>query len=63
LNNMMIRIKLLEHNKRLWWLAQILGISESTLTRRLRDELPEEEQVRIVNLIEEHARKGGQGNE
>ena len=60
---MMIRIKLLEHNKRLWWLAQILGISESTLTRRLRDELPEEEQVRIVNLIEEHARKGGQGNE
>ena len=63
MNNMMIRIKLLEHNKRLWWLAQILGISESTLTRRLRDELPEEEQVRIVNLIEEHARKGGQGNE
>ena len=52
---MKIRIKLLEHNKRLWWLAQILGTSESTITRRLRNELPEEEQLRIVQLIDEKA--------
>ena len=55
MNNMKIRIKLLEHNKRLWWLAQILGTSESTITRRLRNELPEEEQLRIVQLIDEKA--------
>ena len=55
LNNMKIRIKLLEHNKRLWWLAKILGTSESTITRRLRNELPEEEQARIIQLIEEKA--------
>ena len=55
MNNMKIRIKLLEHNKRLWWLARILGTSESTITRRLRDELPEEEQERIIQLIEERA--------
>ena len=55
LNNMKIRIKLLEHNKRLWWLAQILGTSESTITRRLRNELPEEEQLRIIQLIDEKA--------
>lgn len=55
MNNMRIRIKLLEHNKRLWWLAQILETSESTITRRLRNELPEEEQLRIVQLIEEKA--------
>lgn len=55
MNNMKIRIKLLEHNKRLWWLAKILETSESTITRRLRDELPEEEQERIIQLIEEKA--------
>ena len=55
MNNMRIRIKLLEHNKRLWWLAKILETSESTITRRLRDELPEEEQERIVQLIDEKA--------
>jgi hypothetical protein len=55
MNNMKIRIKLLEHNKRLWWLAKILETSESTITRRLRNELPEEEQNRIIKLIEEKA--------
>ncbi len=55
MNNMKIRIKLLEHNKRLWWLAQILGTSEATLSRRLRNELPEEEQIRIADLIDKKA--------
>ena len=55
MNNMKIRIKLMEHNKRLWWLARILGTSEATVTRRLRDELPEEEQERICKLIDERA--------
>ena len=53
MNNMKIRIKLMENNKRLWWLAQILETSEATLSRRLRTELPEEEQNRIIQLIEE----------
>lgn len=55
MNNMKIRIKLMEHNKRLWWLARILETSEATLSRRLRDELPKEEQERIVQLIDEKA--------
>ena len=55
MNNMRIRIKLMEHNKRLWWLASILETSEATLSRRLRTELPEEEQNRIIQLIEERA--------
>ena len=57
MTNMKIRIKLMEHNKRLWWLAKIMGTSESTVTRRLRDELPEEEQERIAKLIDEKARE------
>ena len=32
-----------------------MGISDNTLFRRLRDELPEEEQNRIIRLIEEKA--------
>lgn len=55
MNNIKIRFKLTELNKRYYWLAEILGISESTLTRRLRKELPEEEQTRIVQLIDEKA--------
>ena len=55
MNNMKIRIKLLEHNKRLWWLADLLGTSEATLSRRLRKELPEDEQDRISKLIDEKA--------
>ena len=55
MKNMRIRIKLLEKNKRLWWLADILGTSEATISRRLRKELPEEEQDQIIKLIEEKA--------
>lgn len=36
----------------LWRIAQELGISEPTITRKLRRELPEEEQQRILAIIE-----------
>ena len=55
MKNIRIRIKLMEHNKRLWWLADLLGTSEATISRRLRKELPEEEQEHICQLIEEKA--------
>ena len=55
MNNLKIRFKLIEKNKKLWWLAKAMGISESTITRKLRDELSEEEQARIVQLIEQKA--------
>lgn len=55
MTNIKIRIKLLEYNKRIWWLAKILGTSEATMSRRLRNELPEDEQIRIIQLIEEKA--------
>ena len=32
-------------------LAELMGISEFTLSRKLRNELPEKEQVRIISLI------------
>ena len=36
---------------RLWELADILGVSENTVIRRLRKEYPEEEQIKIARKI------------
>lgn len=52
MNNAKIRIKMLETGMKQWEVARLLGMSESVLSRRLRDELPEDEQDRIVALIE-----------
>lgn len=51
LNNQKVRFALLENNMKQWELADLMGISEAVLSRRLRKELPEEEQERIVALI------------
>ena len=40
-----------------WELARILGVGETTLSRRFRDDLPEEEQLEIVKQIEEAVRE------
>ena len=50
-NNEKIRTALEKSRMRHWELADLLGISESTLVRWLRKELPEEEQKRIVSII------------
>lgn len=52
MNNLLIRKTLKQTGMKYWQLARLLGISEATLTRRLRDELPVEEQKKIVAMIE-----------
>ena len=52
-SNTKIRSALEESRMRHWELANLLGISESTLVRWLRTELPEEEQKRIISIIKE----------
>ena len=37
----------------LWRIADALGVSEPTMTRRLRRELPEIEKQRILEIIEQ----------
>lgn len=54
MNNIRLRVALIETDTRYWQLAKILGISVPTLNRRLRDELPAEEQERIIELIKQH---------
>lgn len=41
----------------LWQVAQGLGITDSTFSRKLRIELPEKEKERIFNIIEEIRRE------
>lgn len=52
--NLKIRFKLTENNMRYWELDKILGISEPTRCRMLREELPTDEQERICKLIDEY---------
>ena len=54
--NIKIRLAMLEHEVTQYKLSKLLGVSEMTVYRRLRDELPEDEQDRIVALIEENKR-------
>ena len=39
-------------NIQLWAVAEVLGISEASMTRKMRRELPEEEKQRILSLID-----------
>lgn len=49
--NQRIRNELKNNGFFLWQLSDLLGISESTLYVKIRRELPEEEQNRIIDLI------------
>ncbi len=61
MNNKKIRQALASHMMKYYQLDEILGVSEATRCRMLRSELPEEEQARIIKLIEEKAgeQRGG----
>lgn len=41
----------------LWKIADKLGISEPTMSRKLRHELPEEQKEKILNIINELAKE------
>jgi len=49
--NEKIRAALREANMKQWQLADALNIHEKTLCCKLRHELPEDEQKRIIELI------------
>ena len=55
--NEAVRRALRVKNMAVWQLADLLGVSDNTLFRKLRHELPEEEQKKMINLIENA--KGG----
>lgn len=46
-----------------WELADLMGIHHSTLSVKLRHEMPEEEQESIVKLIKQNAKEGKKNND
>lgn len=55
INNINVRIELMKTSMKMYQLAGALGISENTLLRRLRNELPEETQKEYISKIREWA--------
>lgn len=56
MKNQIIREELKRRGLHQWELAKMLNIAESTLTRRLREELPEEETQHVLDIL----KKGGE---
>ncbi|MDD6465391.1 MAG: XRE family transcriptional regulator [Coprococcus sp.] len=56
--NVRVRKELETRRIRQWELAKELGIDEGTLCRRLRVELPEEEQDRLISIIQDIQKEG-----
>ena len=44
-----------ENGVRLWQIAERLGVNDGNFSRKLRRELPDEEQQRIIGIIREIA--------
>lgn len=56
-NNEAIREAARKKHLFLWEVAMMLGISDQTLCRKMRVELPEDEQKKIIALIEAYEDK------
>lgn len=56
--NDIVRKALKEKGLKQWELAEMLGISEQTICRRMRKELPLDEQERILSIIKDHKKEG-----
>ena len=54
--NMKIREKSRNSGVRLWQIADALGMQESLFSKKLRKELPEDEQERILSIIDDLAK-------
>lgn len=57
MKNTEIREKAKKLGIRLWQIADKLGISEPTMTRKLRHELADGEKQKILNIIDELAKE------
>ena len=59
MENLKIRNAAASHNVKLWQIAAQLGINDGNFSRKLRHELPEAEQQKILNIITQLAAKKG----
>ena len=61
MNNCSVRNAAKEHGVKLWEIADDIGMNDGNLSRKLRHELPNDEQEKIVSIIISIAdrKKGG----
>lgn len=57
MTNREVRLTAAGAGVRLWQIAEVLGIADYTLSRRLRRELPTEEKQKILKIIEDLAQE------
>lgn len=57
MHNQDIRYEILASGLKLWQIAEALGITDSTFSRKLRKELPETEKERIRTIINEYRKE------
>ena len=56
-NNMRIREAAKTHGVYLWQVAEVYGCNDGNFSRKLRHELPEDEQRKIIGIIEALAKE------
>lgn len=54
MNNLELKQRIKKSKMHQYEIAKCLGVSEYTLIRKLREELPEEEKEKILKIIEEN---------
>lgn len=59
MTNKRVRDELIRNGMFLWKLAKLMGVSEASVTRMMREELPAERQDELIDLI----RKGAKRND
>lgn len=57
MKNQEIRQTALRKGVRMWQIAEALGVHANTFSRRLRMELPQEEQEKILSIIDDLSRE------
>lgn len=57
--NLDIREAAVSSRVKLWQVADVLGIADSNLSRKLRKELPQDEKERIFSIIKQLAKEAG----
>ena len=57
--NLKIREAACNADVRLWEIAERIGLNDGNFSRKLRKELPEEEQHKILQIIDELVRERG----
>lgn len=55
--NSEIRVKILTTGVKQWQVAEKMGIADTSLSRKLRYELSENEKIKILAIIDELAKK------